>query len=141
MVELPLDGSKWHFKSSKTNRFFVMSPNYSLFNFPSFIVSSANATPEFEGRGGEELGVEISNTLYRVFNNKHSIDLKRLCISPGEHCWVLYVDVLVRTLGQSADVIKCEKSHVNMFPQLLQCDGNLYDAISIAIKAALFNTK
>ena len=26
-------------------------------------------------------------------------------------------------------------------PQLLQCDGNLYDGISIAIKAALFNTK
>lgn len=56
--------------------------------------SSANATPEFEGRGGEELGVELSNTLYKVFNNKHSVDLKGLCISAGEHCWVLYVDVL-----------------------------------------------
>ncbi|KAG7225467.1 hypothetical protein INR49_027462 [Caranx melampygus] len=74
--------------------------------------------PEFEGRGGEELGTELSNTLYKVFNNKHSVDLKGLSISAGEHCWVLYVDVL-----------------------LLQCDGNLYDAISIAIKAALFNTK
>lgn len=61
---------------------------------PSF-TSSANATPEFEGRGGEELGTELSNTLYKVFNNKHSVDLKSLCISPGEHCWVLYVDVLV----------------------------------------------
>lgn len=30
---------------------------------------------------------------------------------------------------------------MNIFPQLLQCDGNLYDAMSIAIKAALFNTK
>lgn len=57
--------------------------------------SSANATPEFEGRGGEELGVELSNTLYKVFNNKHSVDLKGLCISAREHCWVLYVDVLV----------------------------------------------
>ncbi|XP_078811551.1 exosome complex component RRP42 isoform X2 [Oryzias latipes] len=83
-----------------------------------FVDCSANATPEFEGRGGEELGIELSNTLYRVFNNKNSIDLKGLCISAGEHCWVLYVDVL-----------------------LLQCDGNLYDAISVAIKAALFNTK
>ncbi|KAM7384496.1 hypothetical protein PAMA_011715 [Pampus argenteus] len=83
-----------------------------------FVDCSANATPEFEGRGGEELGTELSNTLYKVFNNKHSVDLKGLCISAGEHCWVLYVDVL-----------------------LLQCDGNLYDAISIAIKAALFSTK
>lgn len=57
--------------------------------------SSANATPEFEGRGGEELGVELSNKLYKVFNNRHSLDLRSLCICPGEHCWVLYVDVLV----------------------------------------------
>ncbi|XP_030645207.1 exosome complex component RRP42 [Chanos chanos] len=83
-----------------------------------FVDCSANATPEFEGRGGEELGIDLSNTLYKVFNNKHSIDLRSLCICPGEHCWVLYVDVL-----------------------LLQCDGNLFDAISIAIKAALFNTR
>lgn len=32
-------------------------------------------------------------------------------------------------------------SQTDLFLQLLQCDGNLYDAISIAIKAALFNTK
>ncbi|KAM9383756.1 exosome complex component RRP42 [Pholidichthys leucotaenia] len=83
-----------------------------------FVDCSANATPEFEGRGGEELGTELSNTLYKVFNNKNSVALKSLCISAGEHCWVLYVDVL-----------------------LLQCDGNLYDAISVAVKAALFNTK
>uniref|UniRef100_A0AAY4BRY7 Exosome component 7 n=1 Tax=Denticeps clupeoides TaxID=299321 RepID=A0AAY4BRY7_9TELE len=83
-----------------------------------FVDCSANATPEFEGRGGEELGLELSNTLYKVFSNKQSVDLHSLCISPGEHCWVLYVDVL-----------------------LLQCDGNLFDAISIAIKAALFNTR
>lgn len=63
--------------------------------FQSSTTSSANATPEFEGRGGEELGTELTNTLYRAFNNKHSLDLKSLCISPGEHCWVLYVDVLV----------------------------------------------
>lgn len=69
----------------------------SLFVYTPFThaPSSANATPEFEGRGGEELGVELSNTLYKVFNNKHSVDLKGLCISAGEHCWVLYVDVLV----------------------------------------------
>ncbi|XP_005999056.1 exosome complex component RRP42 [Latimeria chalumnae] len=83
-----------------------------------FVDCSANATPEFEGRGGEELGTEIANTFYRVFDNGSSIDLKSLCISPREHCWILYVDVL-----------------------LLECGGNLFDAISIAIKAALFNTR
>ncbi|XP_075683190.1 exosome complex component RRP42 [Rhinoderma darwinii] len=83
-----------------------------------FVDCSANATPEFEGRGGEELGTEIANMLYKIFDNKSSIDLKSLCILPSEHCWVLYVDVL-----------------------LLECGGNLFDTISIAVKAALFNTR
>uniref|UniRef100_A0A8C5RSA3 Ribosomal RNA-processing protein 42 n=1 Tax=Laticauda laticaudata TaxID=8630 RepID=A0A8C5RSA3_LATLA len=83
-----------------------------------FPFSSANATPEFEGRGGEELGTEITNTLYRIFNNESSINLKTLCINPRQYCWILYVDVL-----------------------LLECGGNLFDAISIAVKAALFNTR
>lgn len=61
----------------------------------SLLRSSANATPEFEGRGGDDLGTEIANTLYRIFNNKSSVDLKSLCISPREHCWILYVDVMV----------------------------------------------
>lgn len=60
----------------------------------ALLCSSANAAPEFEGRGGDDLGTEIANTLYRIFN-KSSVDLKSLCISPQEHCWVLYVDVLV----------------------------------------------
>ncbi|XP_045634627.1 exosome complex component RRP42 isoform X3 [Ursus americanus] len=83
-----------------------------------FVDCSANATPEFEGRGGDDLGTEIANTLYRIFNNKSSVDLKSLCISPREHCWILYVDVL-----------------------LLECGGNLFDTICIAVKAALFNTR
>lgn len=131
---------------------------------PTHTPSSANATPEFEGRGGEELGMELSNTLYKVFNNKHSVDLKGLCISAGEHCWVLYVDVLVSwnlqlclspfrnsvisltpppVTGQipKINVLHLKSNLSDSFPQLLQCDGNLYDAISVAIKAALFNTK
>ncbi|NP_001238821.2 exosome complex component RRP42 [Pan troglodytes] len=91
-------------------------PNEGYLEF--FVDCSASATPEFEGRGGDDLGTEIANTLYRIFNNKSSVDLKTLCISPREHCWVLYVDVL-----------------------LLECGGNLFDAISIAVKAALFNTR
>ncbi|NXX90886.1 EXOS7 protein, partial [Centropus bengalensis] len=83
-----------------------------------FVDCSANATPEFEGRGGEELGSEIASTLNNVFSSEGTVDLKSLCINPREHCWVLYVDVL-----------------------LLQCGGNLFDAISIAVKAALFNTR
>lgn len=60
-----------------------------------FIDCSANATPEFEGRGGEELANEIRNTLECAYQSSGAFDLRRLCILPRQQCWKLYVDVLV----------------------------------------------
>ncbi|PVD21192.1 hypothetical protein C0Q70_19360 [Pomacea canaliculata] len=83
-----------------------------------FVDCSANATPEFEGRGGEDLATEIMNFLSHSYSSETVLDLKSLCLVPSKLCWVFYVDVL-----------------------LLECGGNLFDAASIAVKAALFNTK
>lgn len=60
-----------------------------------FVDCSANATPEFEGRGGEELAMEISNTLQKAFQSPQAFDLTKLCILPRQQCWKLYVDILV----------------------------------------------
>lgn len=60
-----------------------------------FVDCSANATPEFEGRGGEELAMEISNTLQKAYQSGLAFDLKRLCILPRLRSWKLYVDILV----------------------------------------------
>lgn len=60
-----------------------------------YVESSANATPEFEGRGGEDLASEISNTLTRAYDTATSLDLDALVITPGQQCWVLYVDIVV----------------------------------------------
>ena len=62
--------------------------------------SSANATPEFEGRGGEELANEISSTLAAAFDNPGALDLKKLCILNQQQCWILYVEILVRNVVQ-----------------------------------------
>jgi len=35
-----------------------------------FVDCSANATPEFEGRGGEDLALEIAQTLSHAYNDK-----------------------------------------------------------------------
>uniref|UniRef100_S4RYT0 Exosome component 7 n=1 Tax=Petromyzon marinus TaxID=7757 RepID=S4RYT0_PETMA len=86
--------------------------------FVDCTTSSANATPEFEGRGGEDLSLEISSALQRSFAHAGCLDLRSLCILPRQQCWVLYVDVL-----------------------LLEYGGNVFDAASIAVKAALFNTR
>ncbi|KAK3610036.1 hypothetical protein CHS0354_032393 [Potamilus streckersoni] len=82
-----------------------------------FVDCSANATPEFEGRGGEDLALEISNMLTRAYDCPKCLDLGKLCVIKGQQCWVLYVDIL-----------------------LLECGGNLFDAASVAVKAALYNT-
>lgn len=60
-----------------------------------FIDCSANATPEFEGRGGEELALEISNTLQKAYQSSKAFQLKDLCILPRQQCWKLFVDILV----------------------------------------------
>ncbi|XP_046687803.1 exosome complex component RRP42-like [Homalodisca vitripennis] len=92
---------------------FPETPNQGKLEF--FVDCSANATPEFEGRGGEELATEISNSLARAYA---LFPLEKLCILQGLQCWKLYADILV-----------------------LECGGNLFDAVSLAVKAALHNTR
>jgi exosome complex component RRP42 len=83
-----------------------------------FVDCSANATPDFEGRGGEDLAVEISNCLASAYKSPQVFDLTKLCILKGHKCWKIFVDIL-----------------------LLECGGNLYDAVSIAVKTALWDTR
>ncbi|XP_015585207.1 exosome complex component RRP42 [Cephus cinctus] len=83
-----------------------------------FVDCSANATPAFEGKGGDSLATEISNTLALAYQSPHAINLKTLSILPHQQCWKIYVDILI-----------------------LQCGGNLFDAVSIAVKAALYSTE
>ena len=61
-------------------------PNEGRIEF--FVDCSANATPEFEGRGGNELATEISRTLSRAYRDPQVFDLKSLCLLPGRQ--VLY---------------------------------------------------
>lgn len=61
----------------------------------SLICSSANATPAFEGKGGDDLATELSNTLATAYQTRNAFDLGTLCILPYKKCWKIYVDVLV----------------------------------------------
>lgn len=54
---------------------------------------SPSASPEFEGRGGEEIENEIAASLEKALNG---FNLNQLSIVDGEQCWVLYIDALVR---------------------------------------------
>lgn len=59
------------------------------------MISSALASPKFEGREGEGLGQYLAYRLSKLYENSDCIDLKSLCIIPGQQCWILYVDALV----------------------------------------------
>ncbi|XP_043272185.1 exosome complex exonuclease RRP42 [Venturia canescens] len=83
-----------------------------------FVDCSANAAPEFEGKGGDDLGTEISSILATAYQSSNAINLKKLSILPHQKCWKVYVDILI-----------------------LQCGGNLFDAVGAAVKAALFSTE
>lgn len=79
-----------------------------------FVDLTANADPEFEGSGGDDLGQHIAGALTEAYFSRRFLDLTPLCIVKGQQVWVLYVDILILELG-----------------------GSLYDAVSIAVKAAL----
>jgi len=75
---------------------------------------SANAAPEFEGRGGEELAAQISSALADAYRHEDVFDTRQLSVLAGHTAWTIYADILI-----------------------LECGGNLYDAVSVAVKAAL----
>ncbi|KAJ1761152.1 hypothetical protein LPJ62_002287 [Coemansia sp. RSA 2167] len=80
---------------------------------------SPSAAQEFEGRGAEDLNVELTQTLDRMFNGPQSgIDMAKLCIIPKQAYWVLHVDAL-----------------------MLDVKGGIVDALVWATRAALLSTK
>ncbi|MCO5605603.1 hypothetical protein L7F22_059786 [Adiantum nelumboides] len=80
------------------------------------IECSPTAAPQFEGRGGDELSLELSRALQRSLLGGGSgtgaaIDLSALSVIEGKLCWNLFIDGLV-----------------------LSSDGNLLDVLAIATK-------
>ncbi|GAX79785.1 hypothetical protein CEUSTIGMA_g7225.t1 [Chlamydomonas eustigma] len=84
---------------------------------------SSCASPDYEGRGGESWGSQLAHALERSLSplkptEGYGIDLGALNIISGKSCWHLYLDALV-----------------------LNDDGNVLDALSMACYCALGNTK
>ena len=69
------------------------------------LFSAALASPEFEGRGGEDLGHHLAHQLAGAYSHSSTLDRGSLSIIPGQQCWVLYVDVLVRNSSFAALIL------------------------------------
>ncbi|HEC95126.1 MAG TPA: exosome complex protein Rrp42, partial [Thermoplasmatales archaeon] len=72
------------------------------------------ASPDFEAGPPREDAIELARVVDRGVRESEVIDLEKLCIEPGEKVWIVFVDI-----------------HV------LDYDGNLFDASSLAALAAL----
>ncbi len=75
------------------------------------------AAPEFESGPPREGAVELSRVVDRGIRESGLIDMKALCIEEGEKVWMVFIDV-----------------------DVLDHDGNLFDAASLAAVAALSTT-
>ncbi|MEK6887343.1 MAG: exosome complex protein Rrp42 [Candidatus Aenigmatarchaeota archaeon] len=76
------------------------------------------ANPDFESGPPREEAIEVARVVDRAIRESKSIDTKKLCITPKEKVWMIYVDV-----------------------DVLDDHGNLIDATSLAALAALRSTK
>jgi len=75
------------------------------------------ASPDFEAGPPREDAIELARVVDRGIRESEIIDVEKLCISPEEKVWIVFIDI-----------------HV------LDYDGNLFDAASLAALAALMTT-
>jgi exosome complex component RRP42 len=75
------------------------------------------ASPDFEAGPPREDAIELARVVDRGVRESEVVQVEKLCIEPGEKVWILFLDI-----------------------HILDYDGNLFDAASLASLAALFTT-
>jgi exosome complex component RRP42 len=76
------------------------------------------ASPDFEAGPPREDAIELARVVDRGVRESEVIELDKLCLEPGEKVWITFIDI-----------------------HILDHDGNLFDAASLAALAALFTSK
>jgi len=76
------------------------------------------ASPDFEAGPPREDAIELARVVDRGVRESEVVELEKLCIVPGEKVWIVFIDI-----------------------HILDYDGNLFDAASLAALAALMTTK
>lgn len=76
------------------------------------------SSPEFEPGPPGEKAIELARVVDRGIREAKAIDLKKLCIEPGEKAWFVIVDIITINDG-----------------------GNLFDVAGLAVLAALKSAK
>ena len=75
------------------------------------------ASPDFEAGPPREDAIELARVVDRGIRESELIEVDKLCIEPNEKVWMVFIDI-----------------------HILDYDGNLFDAASLAALAALMTT-
>lgn len=75
------------------------------------------ASPDFEAGPPREDAIELARVVDRGIRESELIEVDKLCIEPGEKVWMVFIDI-----------------------HIIDFDGNLFDAASLASLAALLTT-
>lgn len=73
------------------------------------------ASPDFESGPPREDAIELARVVDRGVRESEVVEVDKLCIEPGEKVWIVFIDI-----------------------HILDYDGNLFDAASLAALGALF---
>ncbi|MDR0911935.1 MAG: exosome complex protein Rrp42 [Methanobrevibacter sp.] len=76
------------------------------------------ADPNFEPGPPSEASVELARVVDRAIRESEIVDLEKLCIEEGKKVWMVFIDL-----------------------HIIDYDGNLFDAATLAVVAALASTK
>ena len=72
------------------------------------------ASPDFEAGPPREKAIELARVVDRGIRESKLIEIEKLCVEPGEKVWIVFIDI-----------------------HIIDFDGNLFDAASLAALAAL----
>lgn len=75
------------------------------------------ASPDFESGPPDQEAIELARVVDRGIRESELIEVEKLCIVSGEKVWIIFIDI-----------------------HILDYDGNLFDAASLASLAALMTT-
>ena len=75
------------------------------------------ASPDFEAGPPRADAIELARVVDRGIRESELIDVDKLCFEPGEKVWIVFIDI-----------------------HIIDYDGNLFDAASLAALAALLTT-
>ena len=94
------------------------------------------ASPDFEAGPPREDAIELARVVDRGIRESNVIELEKLCLTPGEKIWIVFIDAIPKYAEQQTSVIEAMQSKIPVLrPSAVRpCS----DFIAIGVQSAAF---